>query len=198
MVIKLLSNILVSRLASAPDVHAVYIDTLGTYNPSLFQSLLPTSSDPAVLDRIHLMTALNMVTLVEACEQIKQSLSQMVPIELLVIDTISSPVSLVMNKGQLHGHALMQSFTHLLRVMTAQYSLTTLLINAAVKTDLNTLSAFSGTRLKPALGATWTFSPDTCILMHRAVEDKVVAEVIRSRSGESGWTALDISRSKPP
>jgi len=101
--IKLLSNIIVSRLASTPNVQAVYIDTLGTYNPALLQSLLPDSSDPSVLDRIHLMTALNMVSLVEACEQIKQSLSQMVPIELLVIDTISSPVSLVMNKGQLQG-----------------------------------------------------------------------------------------------
>ena len=55
------------------------------------------------------MTALNMVTLVEACEQVKQSLSQKVPIELLVIDTISSPISLVMNKGQLQGTLLPQN-----------------------------------------------------------------------------------------
>jgi len=68
-------------------------------------------------------------------------------------------------------------------VITTQYNLTTLLINAAVKTDLNALSAFSTTKVKPALGATWTFSADTCILMHRAVEDKVIAEVLRSRSG---------------
>jgi hypothetical protein len=77
----------------------------------------------------------------------------------------------------------MQSFSHLLRVVTTQYNLTTLLVNAAVKTDLNALSAFPTTKVKPALGATWTFSADTCILMHRAVEDKVIAEILRSRSG---------------
>jgi len=77
----------------------------------------------------------------------------------------------------------MQSFSHLLRVITTQYNLTTLLINAAVKTDLNALSAFTTTKVKPALGATWTFSADTCILMHRAVENKLIAEVLRSRSG---------------
>ena len=56
-----------------------------------------------MLDRIHLMTALDMVSLVEACETIKESVTQRVPIELLVIDTISNPISLLMNKGQLQG-----------------------------------------------------------------------------------------------
>jgi hypothetical protein len=84
----------------------VYIDTLGTYNPSLLQSLLARypSSITAVLDRIHLMTALDMIGLIEACEAVKQSLSQLVPIELLVIDTIASPILLLMNKGQLQGY----------------------------------------------------------------------------------------------
>ena len=82
------------------------------------------------------------------------------------------------------GHALMQSFTNLLRIMTTRYNLATLLINAAVKSDTNTLSAFAATNVKPALGASWTFSADTCILMHRSVEeDSVTVEVIRSRTG---------------
>src|SRR5438046_6385918 len=49
------------------------------------------------------MTALDMVSLVEACDTIKKSLSELVPIELLVIDTIANPISLLMNKGQLQG-----------------------------------------------------------------------------------------------
>lgn len=82
------------------------------------------------------------------------------------------------------GHALMQSFTNLLRLMTTRYNLTTLVINAAVKSDTNTPSAFAATNVKPALGASWTFSADTCILMHRSVEeDSVTVEVIRSRTG---------------
>jgi len=49
------------------------------------------------------MTAFDMITLIEACESIKHSLSQSVPIELIVIDTIANPISLLMNKGQLQG-----------------------------------------------------------------------------------------------
>jgi hypothetical protein len=82
------------------------------------------------------------------------------------------------------GHALMQSFTHLLRLITTQFKLTTLVINTAVKTDSNTQSAFSGTNFKPALGVTWTFCGDTCILLHRSVQpETVTVEVIRSRTG---------------
>jgi RecA/RadA recombinase len=176
-------------------VEAVYIDTLGTYNPSLLQSLSAQyPSDDNVLDRIHLMRAFDMVTLIEACESIKASLSHLVPIELLVIDTIANPISLLMNKGQLQGtpisqppyagHALMQSFTHLLRLMTKEYNLATLLVNASVKVDANTQSAFSATKVKPALGVSWAFTADTCILMHRSVEEEtVIVEVLRSRNG---------------
>lgn len=184
-------------MSSKTNVRAVYIDTLGTYNPSLLQSLLAgyPSSDPALLDRIHLMTAFDIVSLIDACETVKKSLSDLIPIELLVIDTIAHPISLLMNKGQLQGpttletaltvgHALMQSFSHLLRLMTIQYNLITLLVNTAVKADTNSQSAFSSTKYKPALGVTWTFCADTCILLHRSVEpDTVTIEALRSRTG---------------
>lgn len=78
----------------------------------------------------------------------------------------------------------MQSFVNLLRLMTIQYNLTTLLVNTAVRADTNPLSAFSSTKIKPALGLTWPFCADTCLLLHRPVEeDVVIAEVIRSRTG---------------
>jgi hypothetical protein len=78
----------------------------------------------------------------------------------------------------------MQSFTNVLRLMTRQYNLTTLLVNTAVRADTTPISAFSSTKIKPALGVTWTFCADTCMLLHRPVEeDTVVAEVIRSWTG---------------
>ena len=78
----------------------------------------------------------------------------------------------------------MQSFTHLLRIITTQFDLTTLMINTAVKADSNTQSAFAGTIVKPALGITWNFCADTCILLHRSVQpDIVTIEVVRSRTG---------------
>jgi hypothetical protein len=68
--------------------------------------------------------------------------------------------------------------------MTTQYNLTTLLVNTVVRSDTNTQSAFSATKVKPALGASWAYSADMCILMHRSVEeDTVTVEVIRSRTG---------------
>ena len=92
-------------MSSTPEIEAVYIDTLGTYNPSLLQSLLPRypEADPTILERIHLMTAFDMISLVEVSDTIKKSLLQGAPIELLVIDTIANPISLIMNKGQLQG-----------------------------------------------------------------------------------------------
>ena len=99
-----MSNVILSRLGSSTAVQAVYIDTLGTYNPSLLQSLLPRySTDSTILNRIHLMTAFDMISLIEACNRIKRSLSENAPIELLVIDTIANPLSILMNKGQLQG-----------------------------------------------------------------------------------------------
>ena len=100
-----MSHIILSRLSSTPDVQAVYIDTLGTFNASLLRNLLPkySTSETRVLDRVHLMRALDMITLIEACESIKRSLADSLPIELLIIDTIANPISLVMSKGQVHG-----------------------------------------------------------------------------------------------
>jgi RecA/RadA recombinase len=116
MLMQLLSNIILSRLGSTPDVEAVYIDTLGTYNPALLQSLLPRhSTDDTILNRIHLMTAFDMIGLIEACETIKQSLSRFVPIEILVIDTIANPLSLLMNKGQLQGAFHVAILTQVMR-----------------------------------------------------------------------------------
>jgi len=79
----------------------------------------------------------------------------------------------------------MQSFTHLLRLMTKNYNLITLLVNTAVRTTAsNPQSAFIATNVKPALGVSWTFTADTCLLMHRSVDEHtVIVEVIRSRSG---------------
>lgn len=72
--------------------------------------------------------------------------------------------------------------------MTKEYNLTTLLVNTAIKTDTNGQSAFLATKMKPALGVAWTFCADTCVLLHRSVEeDTVVVEVIRSRTGVYRW-----------
>ena len=77
----------------------------------------------------------------------------------------------------------MQSFTRLLRLMTKEYHLTTLLINNAVKTDFNQQSAFTSTSVKPALGVTWTFTSDMTILMHKYFNDAIILEILRSRTG---------------
>jgi hypothetical protein len=83
----------------------MYIDTLGTYNPSLFESLLAEgpSSDPAVLERVRLVTVFDIFSLIDACKALETSLSNRAPIRFLVIDTMASPISLLMNKGQLQG-----------------------------------------------------------------------------------------------
>ena len=80
----------------------------------------------------------------------------------------------------------MQSFSALLRLITTQYNLTTLLVNTAVKTDPNPQSAFSATKVKPALGVSWSFTADTCLLLSPAEqEDRIIVEVLRSRTGVS-------------
>jgi hypothetical protein len=82
------------------------------------------------------------------------------------------------------GHALMQTFVNLLRLVTRRYNLTSLLINNAVKVDASPQSAFSGTKFKPSLGTAWSFCADTCVFMHRSVEESLITvEVIRSRGG---------------
>jgi RecA/RadA recombinase len=101
---ELISNVILSNLSSIAGAEAVYIDTLGTFNPALLGSLLSHySTDTSILDRIHLMTAFSMADLLDACEKIKNSISEGSPIQFIVIDTITNPLSLELNKGQLQG-----------------------------------------------------------------------------------------------
>jgi hypothetical protein len=67
------------------------------------------------------MRAFDMVSVIEACEKIKLSLSQLVPIELLVIDTIANPISLLMNKGRLQGYMFRIRFNDRSRVNAVLY-----------------------------------------------------------------------------
>lgn len=70
---------------------------------------------------MRLLRAFDMVSVIEACEKIKSHLSQLVPIELLVIDNIANPISLLMNKGRLQGYIFCIWFNGRSRVNAVVY-----------------------------------------------------------------------------
>ena len=97
-------------------------------------------------------------------------------IGMIIVDTIANVVSSAMNKGQIHGQALLSSFMHSFQSFTIQHHICTIVINSVVGTSLSSnrqyqrqpeenVSIFSSTMGKPALGKNFAYLIDTSILM---------------------------------
>ncbi|OLL25956.1 DNA repair protein rdl1 [Neolecta irregularis DAH-3] len=171
-------KLLVSALNAFPDASALYIDTMGAFSPKRLSTL--ASGDVALLERVKLSRTFDVYGLIEAVDEIRS-----IPnLAVVVIDTISNPLGIFMSKEQSLGHALMMSFSRSLSTLTRELNLCTILINVTVKSKGFTDSAFADCTLKPALGPSWTFCTDLCLLLRGISVNFAIAELIRARDQE--------------
>ncbi|PUU80479.1 hypothetical protein B9Z19DRAFT_1079489 [Tuber borchii] len=227
---------------------AAWVDTLGTFSPSLLQQVVSsrTSNDSKttsnVLDRVQIMRVFDIHGLMEAIDELRTghldrekrqrvindsedeaSEEEEPPPEpfngtrVIVIDTISQPITTLMTTGPLQAQARMVGVTRSLSDLAKRYNICTLLLNAAVSKpgaggrqqtytytqEDNLSSAFSAATSKPALGNVYAHCVDVNILLTRVKvrgrrkiggsgggeSEDIVMEVLSDRT-ESGRTGM--------
>ncbi|CCG84072.1 protein of unknown function [Taphrina deformans PYCC 5710] len=179
--------------------------------------------DAGMLNRIQITRCLNLYGVIEVIQEISATLTTTTTtmgaaagpgerIGMVVIDSISNPVALMMQKGQTPGHDLMVCVMRELTVLSRR-DVSVLLVNATVRADprrreegpgagagggggggSNRDAAFSGVQIKPALGNTWPHLVDYSMLIYPVPEGTVrvpgkrgyIQEIIRSRVGGTG------------
>lgn len=174
-----------------------------------------------MLDRIQISRCLDIYGVVEEIHEITSKFVPGLPanerIGIVLIDNITNPLALLMQRGQSPGHDLMVSLSRNLTLLSRTHGVCVMLVNATVKTDparhpsalstddinrvliTNRESAFADVAIKPALGNTWPHLIDHCLFIHpvpegtRKVPGKrgYIQEVTRSRNGGVGdWRVV--------
>lgn len=174
-----------------------------------------------MLDRIQISRCLDIYGVVEEVHEITSKFVPGLPaderIGILLIDNITNPLALLMQRGQSLGHDLMVSLLRELSLLSRIYGVCILLVNTTVKADSGRSSiartsdsqhhvpvtyresAFADVSIKPALGNTWPHLIDYCLFIHPVPEGSkkipgrrgYIQEVTRSRVGGIGqWTVV--------
>ncbi|KLO17247.1 hypothetical protein SCHPADRAFT_994554 [Schizopora paradoxa] len=215
-------NIALACLEYDSESLVYWIDTTGTFSADQALSILGKRllaktaqhglSPESVLARLRVSLAFDLDSASTALEEIKHVHSDLWP-RLVVIDSITSLLSSSLSSVTSQGHALMTIFMRSLQDVAANYSLIVLVLNKAASTQPphSSPSVFAATKLKPALGPTFSFLTDTTLWLSRgadvlniqapnsrghgsslantrggdAAEELLIAEVLRSRSSTS-------------
>ncbi|KAG0635068.1 P-loop containing nucleoside triphosphate hydrolase protein [Tuber brumale] len=205
---------LVTHLLLHYNSSAAWVDTLGTFSPSLLQQVVSsrTNNDSktisSVLDRVQIMRVFNIHGLIEAVDELRTthldrekhqrvvndskdeaSEEEEPPPEpfdgtrVIVIDTISQPITALMTTGPLQAQARMVGITRSLSGLARRYNVCALLLNTTVSKPTcgadggqqtythtrgdNLSSAFSAATSKPALGNVYSHCVDVNVLLTR-------------------------------
>lgn len=173
--------------------------------------------DAHMLDRIQITRCLDIYGIVEAIQEIQASFvvgqRPQERIGFILIDNMTNPMSLMMQKGQTSGHDLMVCVARELTLLSRMQQVCILVINSTVRAETRMLdnaargdqdkktlvtqnrdAAFADVKVKPALGNTWSHLLDYCLLLYPVPEGTprvpgkrgFVQEVIRSRIGGVG------------
>ncbi|KAI9679839.1 MAG: hypothetical protein M1817_004853 [Caeruleum heppii] len=124
-----------------------------------------------------------------------------VKVGMIVVDNITNVVSPLMGKGQSQGHALLQTFSRSLSLLTVHHSICTILINAAVAnrpaaSDVTSrrrddgaehVSVFASTHGKPALGRSFLYCADTHVFLSKVPKTRVDAELAYGGGVSAGY-----------
>ncbi|BFZ63816.1 hypothetical protein YB2330_004948 [Saitoella coloradoensis] len=213
----LLATHILTHLTSS----VAYIDTQGTLDPARLANIIqhrlhahqlqlehpnPNLTMDGLLDRVKIMRAFDILGILSAIEEIRssntsspQDAAETKVVDFLIIDTISTPLSLALTKSQAAGHAHMLTLARALRTLCTTQQVVALLLNSTVMNmdgGSSTVGAF-GVGVKPALGGTWGYCVDDCwMLSTQPMKEEDgrewrVIECLRSkRGGEGRWGAI--------
>ncbi|XP_074869611.1 DNA repair protein RAD51 homolog 4 isoform X2 [Carettochelys insculpta] len=148
----------------------LYIDSTGGFTASrLLQLAQIRTRDEGeqveALQRIQVAQAFDVYKMLDIIQELRCSMSQqvlssLVPVKLLVVDSISAVICPLLGGRQAEGLALMMHLARELKTLAREHSM------AVVVTNHVTKDSSSG-HLKPALGRSWSFVPSTRVLLER-------------------------------
>lgn len=210
-------NTALAYLEHEPTLLVYWVDTVGSYSPEQALSILGKRlitrsrqhglSPESILTRLRVSLAFEIESAYSVLYEIINEDSDRCS-GLIVIDSITSLFSSLLSSVTAQGHALMTNFMRSLQDVASNYGLIVLVLNkpASVQPPHSSPSVFTATKLKPALGPTFSFLTDTTLWLSRAsdvlnvqankdrgdgsstttsvdsIEELLIAEVVRSRS----------------
>ncbi|KAG9288509.1 hypothetical protein G9A89_015715 [Geosiphon pyriformis] len=166
----------ITTITSSPDNNVLFIDTSNCFSAQRVSSLF-LNSDRFVnardsgMDEVDLMEKLrvshcfDIYAVMDAIQAVADSIAQEREVfysnlRLIIIDSITAILSSLLTISTSQGHSLMLGLSRMLHTVAKKHQIAVLVINSAVRAHPNnSMSAFSSTMTKPALGLTWTYLP---------------------------------------
>ncbi|CCJ28880.1 unnamed protein product [Pneumocystis jirovecii] len=168
-------SVVSSYLLSYANARALWIDTSGTFS---VQRLIDIAQDngyqSSFLERVGIVRAFDIWGIIDGVNEFQYLVNKSMNSDdlipgVIVIDNITNPLSLLMQREQIKGHSIMNLLIrNLYTIFSQNRKILVLLINFTVKSHSTNFSSFSSTELKPALGVTWPYLSDLEILITKA------------------------------
>ncbi|KAK6905517.1 hypothetical protein L486_07128 [Kwoniella mangroviensis CBS 10435] len=203
-------------LASDPEAICTWIDTEGSFSPERAKMILEEwhiDEPNSVLERMVVINAFKLEDMFETISQLKNSIDDPDAREtrILVVDTIFTHFKDLLSATSAQGHADLITLMEEIAEITYSRGMVSFIINSTASSfPTNPQSSFNKMDIKPALGASFTFTTDMTLLIQETgrvfglidAEEKErirskpglrgLVEVIRSRmSGTGAWTVFE-------
>lgn len=157
------------NVASSIKQKVCYIDTTGGLTGSRLLQLIQSRTEQedeqiASLQRIEVFHVFDVYKLLDVLQDLRHSLSRQVvrsgeALKLIIIDSVCAVIYPLLGGKQTEGMAAMMHLARELQTLARDYSLAVFATNHITKD--------SASRIRPALGRSWSFVPSTRILLYR-------------------------------
>ncbi|WVQ62381.1 uncharacterized protein L199_000521 [Kwoniella botswanensis] len=203
-------------LASDEEAMCTWVDTEGSFSPERAKMILEEwhiDEPNLILERIVVINAFKLEDVFEAISQLKYSLDNPDAREtkVLVVDTIFTHFKDLLSATSAQGHADLITLMEEIAEISYSQGMVSFIINSTASSyPTNPQSSFNKMDIKPALGASFTFTTDMTLLIQETgrvfgmidAEEKErirskpglrgLVEVIRSRIARTGaWTVFE-------
>ncbi|WWC86064.1 uncharacterized protein L201_000935 [Kwoniella dendrophila CBS 6074] len=192
-------------LCSDEEVICRWIDTEGSFSPERAKLILEAfgiEEPNPILNRLVVINAFKLEDMFDAIAQLKDSIADQNQLEtkVLVVDTIFTHFKDLLSATSAQGHAELIGLMEEVAELTYTQGLVSIIINSAVSAHpTNSQSSFNKIDIKPALGASFTFTTDITLLIQETGKvfgliDAEEKERIRSAPGLRGLVEVIRSR----
>ncbi|TRM65004.1 P-loop containing nucleoside triphosphate hydrolase protein [Schizophyllum amplum] len=195
-------NTVLRQLTQDDTCHAWWVDTTGDFTAEkALRVLEATTNDPltTALERFEVALAFDVNTMFDVLAAIRMTFRQT---RFIVVDSIWALFNPLFSKFSAQGHAVMTDLMRQLRQCAEDLHLTVLVLNnsSSLKnrdgSKAETLSAFSATSRRPALGPSFQFMTDATLWLARA-EDVIMDREDYAMHDIDEDNALELVKDKP-
>ncbi|KAG8122815.1 hypothetical protein E2320_018227, partial [Naja naja] len=147
----------------------LYIDSTGGFTSARLLELLNCLTEDEeeqaeALRRIQVLRAFDAYKMLDVLQEVRSYMSQQIlstsgPVKLLIVDSISAVICPFLGLRQPDGMALMMHLAREMKTLAKEFGIAILLTNHVTRA--------AGGGFKPALGCSWSFIPNTRLLLEK-------------------------------